>query len=141
MAKISPRKGLAVGLAVLGVAGLSLASASQLNLTSNGTAATGTVSVDATCQKAATGAVTAKYKTPTLGTTGYAPSEVQLSNIDPDCAGKTVRVAWKTATGTYTELTPKTLTAPHTTATVVGFALPAGVDYNTIASFAVSIDG
>ncbi|GCD19089.1 hypothetical protein CTKZ_06510 [Cellulomonas algicola] len=141
MAKFSTRKGLAVGLAVLGVAGLSLASASQLNLTSNGTAATGTVSVDATCQKAATGAVTAKYKTPTLGTTGYAPSEVQFSNIDADCQGKTIRVAWKTASGSYTELTPKTLTAPHTTATLVAFALPAGVDYNTISSFAVSIDG
>lgn len=139
--KFSTRKGLAVGLAVLGVAGLSLASASQLNLQRTGTTETGTVNVDAACQKAVTGAVTVKYATPALGTTGFAPADVQFTNIDADCKGKTIRVAWKTASGAYTALgTPQTLSAALTTASVVSFALPAATDYNTIASFAVSID-
>lgn len=138
MAKFSTRKGLAVGLAVLGVAGLSLASASQLQLSSAGTAQTGTVNLDAACQKS--GPVTAKYATPTLvSATGYASSAVTLTNIDAACVGKTIRVAWKGTTGGYTELASKTLATADSTSGST-FSLGA-VDYNTVASFAVSIDG
>ncbi|AEE44767.1 hypothetical protein [Cellulomonas fimi] len=140
--KFSTRKGLAVGLAVLGVAGLSLASASQLSSQWQSTTQAGTVDVDAACQKAATGTVKVKYDAPALGASGYAPTQVQLSNIDGDCKGKTIRVAWKTGAGTYTALgTAQTLSATLTTADTVSFALPAATDYNTIAAFAVSIDG
>ena len=86
------RKGLALGLAVIGIAGLSLASAAQLNLTTSGSIQAGSVLIKADCQTSAT-PIAVTFAAPTYvagnGTTilsKYAPTNVVLSLIDAACA-------------------------------------------------------
>ena len=82
------RKGLALGLAVLGVAGLSLASAATLTLNS-ATLGSG-VKVVASCD---TDGIDVSYGTSFLATIpGYRVTTVTLKNVDASCATKTVTV-------------------------------------------------
>ena len=139
------RKSIAIALAVLGVAGLSLASASNLSLLWNGTTQAGTIPVTADCQSAVTGNVKLKFSDPLLGANGYAPASVVLTNIDPLCKSKSLAIAYKT-TGAYLPLTvsPTTLSASLSATDLITIALPAltaPASYNDIASFAVSISG
>ena len=59
------RKSIAIALAVLGVAGLSLASAAQLNLSPSNTVQSGTAAVAADCQPTGTPVIVA-FDAPTL---------------------------------------------------------------------------
>jgi hypothetical protein len=78
------RKSLAVALAIVGVAGLSMASAAQLNVTSD-TVAAGT-SVVAACD---TDGVSVAYTTGFL-TGSYRVTGVTISGIAPACVGRTL---------------------------------------------------
>jgi len=83
------RKGLAVGLAVLGVAGLSLASAATLTVNSS-TLGSG-VQVVASCD---TDGIDVSYETTFVpGTTPiYKVNKVVLKNVNATCQGKTVQI-------------------------------------------------
>ncbi|WP_315098094.1 hypothetical protein [uncultured Cellulomonas sp.] len=95
------RKGLAVGLAVLGVAGLSLASAAQLTLTNSSSALSqaATTTVSGACQQ--TDVAVSFGTTPAAGTLGTGASfgynatvdSLVLNKIDAACAGKTIKIA------------------------------------------------
>jgi hypothetical protein len=78
------RKSLAVALAIVGVAGLSMASAAQLNVTSD-TVAAGT-SVVAACD---TDGVAVAYTTGFV-TGSYRVTGVTISGIAPACSGRTL---------------------------------------------------
>ena len=82
---------LAATLAVIGVAGLGIASAAQLNLTSAPLGAGSTIV--ATCQS--TGTITVGF--PTAWSTASSPaayrvSSVTLANVNASCAGKPFRL-------------------------------------------------
>src|SRR4051794_9603438 len=139
------RKGLAIGLAILGIAGLSLATASQLSLTPSGKFQTGAVTLDADCQ--GTTAIGVTFPNPVLNTaTGLynAPAVVftGVKSTTAECGGQTVRVAYKT-TGVYTAITPNpanvptTITAGSTSSLTV--TLPAGVTQNDITGISLTI--
>lgn len=85
------RKASAVALAVVGLAGLSLASAATLNL-SGSTLAANTATV-ASCQPATT-PVTVGFATAfTVATSpSYKVTTVRLTSVDAACAAKDVRV-------------------------------------------------
>lgn len=97
------RKSAAVALAVLGVAGLSLASASTLSLT-GGTLQAGVTDLT-NCQPAATKVVVG-FGTPALGSNGiYNVADVKLSNVDAACAGKAVKITLLSGTApSYTQV-------------------------------------
>ena len=82
------RKSVAIALAVLGVAGLSLASAAQLNLTGTASVQSGMLAVNADCQPSAK-AITVAFSAPVpyLAPTGttYASKTVNIANIDAAC--------------------------------------------------------
>ncbi|MBO9567944.1 MAG: hypothetical protein J7503_03880 [Cellulomonas iranensis] len=104
------RKILAVGLGVLGVAGLSLASASQLNV--NGTSASvaqaGTAAVTTAVCQTSTVAVSYGLASGTPGSLGTGAQfgfaaeadALTLTSFDAACGGKTVKVALGSASGT-----------------------------------------
>ncbi|MCV2395065.1 hypothetical protein OEB99_12170 [Actinotalea sp. M2MS4P-6] len=85
---ISRRKSAAIALAVLGVAGLSLASASTLDLT-GGTVQAGVTDLT-DCQTS--GDITIGFGTPGFAGGSYGVSSVVLQDVDAACAGKAVRV-------------------------------------------------
>lgn len=111
------RKTAAIAFAVLGVAGLSLASASTLNLT-GGTLQAGVTDL-ADCQ---TGTVTATVAAGAFQATparGFKAGNVTLSGLSATCVGKTVQVALldssnaqlgTSITGTLTSATSISLT-------------------------------
>jgi hypothetical protein len=95
------RKGVALGLAVLGVAGLSLASAATLTLNNGSTTLSqaATTTVTGACQQ---NPITVSFSTtPLAGTLGTGASfgynatvdSLVLASIDSGCAGKTIKVA------------------------------------------------
>jgi hypothetical protein len=85
------RKSAAVGLAIVGIAGLSLAAAAQLNATSSSLGATTTVV--APCQPNSD-LITATYTTAytSAAPAGYKVSSVVLSGLT-GCVGKNVKVS------------------------------------------------
>jgi len=89
------RKGAAVALAVLGIAGLSLASAAQLNLTGTSQFQAGVTDL-ASCQ---TTTVNVKFATPTLTSGAYKSASVDLVAIDAACATKTYKLSFLDAAG------------------------------------------
>ena len=135
------RKSLAIGLAVVGVAGLSLASASQLTMNwGQQTFQAGNVTVKTDCQ---TTPITVTYDSPTfLGTqtNPWTIANVNFVGIDATCNQKTYEVAYKVGTGAWTQTTPTsgTVSATGTTNTITT-ALPAGVDPSTITAWALTI--
>jgi len=103
------RKTAAIAFAVLGVAGLSLASASTLNLT-GGTLQAGVTDL-ADCQ---TGTVTASVAAGAFQATparGFKAGNVTLSGLSATCSGKTVTVALLDASNTQLTSLTGTLTA------------------------------
>lgn len=91
-----PRRAAAIALAIVGVAGLSLASASQLDLVwGSGQLQAGNVAVDAGCQ--GTAKVTVSYGAPTFTsstTNPWSGSTVDLAGIAGACAGKRYEIAY-----------------------------------------------
>ena len=82
------RKSAAVALAVIGIAGLSLASASQLDLT-GGTLQAGTTDLT-DCQPSGTPVVAEMSAGTFVAGTGYEASNVSLTGIDGACTGKQI---------------------------------------------------
>ena len=87
------RKSAAIALAVVGVAGLSLASAAQLNLTS-GALGAGT-SVVAACD---TDGIAVSFA-PTYAAGGYTATNVTLTGVHANCDGQTYRIQVTGASG------------------------------------------
>ena len=83
------RKGLAIGLAILGVAGLSLASASALNLTGTPQLQAGVKDV-AGCQ---TSSIAVAFAAPALAAGSYTSSSLTLTSFDSTCVGAKYKVA------------------------------------------------
>lgn len=143
------RKSLAIGLAVVGVAGLSLASASQINFDTTGaTFQAGSVSVKADCQGATP--VTVKYATPTFtssATTPWTVANETFGTVDAKCSGLTYDVAYTTAAGGQSGWvsagtgTVPSVTAPSSASIVVATPSASGVavDVNTITGWALTI--
>ncbi|PVU83349.1 hypothetical protein DDP54_10475 [Cellulomonas sp. WB94] len=77
------RKSIAIALAVLGVAGLSLASAAQLNLTGSNTVQSGTLALTADCQ---TTTIPVTFSAPARTGATFGSDTVTLSKIDAACA-------------------------------------------------------
>ena len=134
------RKSLAIGLALVGVAGLSLASASQLTMSwGQQTFQAGNVTVKTDCQ---TSGITVSYDSPTfLGTqtNPWTIANVNFVGIDKACDQKKFDVAYKT-TGDWQQATATsgTVSAAGTTNSITT-ALPAGTDPSTITAWALTI--
>ena len=128
----SRRKSAAIALAVIGVAGLSLASAAQLNVTSGSLAAGNTVV--AACQPAAT-PVTTGF-TNAFATGGYTTTAVTLGNVDALCAGLNVRITVTNAAGASLGEATGTAAAGATS-----YTLPAGISAAAITGVSVIISG
>ncbi|MBX9245786.1 hypothetical protein ICW40_13340 [Actinotalea ferrariae] len=88
------RKSAAIALAVVGIAGLSLASASTLQVT-GGTIQAGT-SLNAACD---TNGVAAAFES-AWAATQYKADKVVISGIEAACSGGTIRVSVLNAAGT-----------------------------------------
>lgn len=95
--KNNSRKALAVALGIMGVAGLSLASASQLNITPSQNIAVGTTTFVAACDDA----VSVSYTYDTVGFTNYTDLVVSgINQTAPNkCEGKTLKYTLKDNTG------------------------------------------
>lgn len=129
------RKGLAIGLAILGVAGLSLASASALNLTGTPQLQAGVKDV-AGCQ---TSSIAVSFAAPTLVSGAYTSNAVTLDKIDATCAGSTYKVALLGA-GNVLLGTAFTGTVPATSPSVpLTLTLGAGQTADAITRVAVTI--
>lgn len=136
------RKGLAIGLAVVGVAGLSLAAASQLSLTSAAKFQAGSVTINADCQ--GTTAIPVTFGAPTLNTTSgvYSAASVDFGSIavtgTPNCNGLKYKVAIQTSTGgTWTDITPTG--SPTVTAATLSVAIPSGTTASNITGVSLTI--
>src|SRR4051794_21447974 len=133
------RKGLAIGLAILGIAGLSLATASQLTLTNSGKFQSGAVDILADCQ--GTVPITVGFTAPALNaTTGvFSAASITFAGVKSqvgECVGLNYKVAIKVGT-TYTDVTvgtPKVAApvSPATTTTIT-VAIPSGTVQSDIA--------
>ena len=135
MASSNRRKTAALALAFVGVAGLSIASAAQLNL-GTGSLGAGTTVV-ASCQT--TGTIGVNFETAFAGAE-YKASTISLSSIDAKCAGLKYKVTLTDSTGA-TIGTEATGTVPATTgtATVTLNATLTGVSAKAITNVAVVI--
>ncbi|KRD43143.1 hypothetical protein ASE38_02370 [Cellulomonas sp. Root930] len=134
------RKGLAVGLAVLGVAGLSLAAASTLSLTSSAKFQAGSATISADCQGVV--AIPVTFGAPTLATTGvnagsYSASSVKFASIVAACDTLNYKVAIKTAAG-WTDITPTT-PAPKIAGTTLDVSIPTATLANDITGVSLTI--
>jgi hypothetical protein len=110
--KKNSRKVLAVALGIMGIAGLSLASASQLNITATQNIAVGTGSFTAACDTA----VDVSY-TYSIATGKY--TNLVIAGIDPSCVNKSLTYTLKDNT-LVTPVVLKTATiTPLTAATSV----------------------
>lgn len=126
------RKGLAVALAVLGVAGLSLASASQLTLTGTPQLQAGVKDV-AGCQ---TAPIAVAFTTPTISGGDYKSTSLTLTSFDAACttAAAKYKVALLDSTGAVVQET----TAANVTTGVATIALTTATPAN-ISKVAVTI--
>lgn len=112
------RKSAAIALAVVGIAGLSLASAATLTVNA-GSLGAGTTTLDAACDAA----VDADFTTVFNATTGaYDVDSLTVSGIDDTaCAGQTIRV-------TVTDTTTSTIVLDDASTTVTAASLPFALD-------------
>lgn len=126
------RKGIAVALAVLGVAGLSLASASQLTLTGTPQLQAGVKDV-AGCQSSS---IAVAFTTPVITASEYKSTSLTLTSFDAACttALAKYKVALLDSTGTIVQET----TAANVTTGVATIALTAATPAN-ISKVAVTI--
>ena len=117
------RKSIAIALAVLGVAGLSLASAAQLDLTQTNSVQSASLALNADCQ--GTAAITVTFAPPARAGGAYFSNYVTLSGIDSStsgCFGKKYKLALLDKDGgvvgteqaTTTTISASTLTYPLT---------------------------
>ncbi len=143
--KNTRRKALAVGLAVLGVAGLSLASAAQLQLnTSNGALVQAGVE-DLSASGCQVGPVNVSIETTGGGSLalgsgfGYQDGDyaLDLTGIEAACAGKNMKVALGTSTGTSLGETTVLAAEDQTIALATGFG--SAVDPEEVAKVSVTI--
>lgn len=126
---------LAASLAIVGVAGLGIASAAQLNLTSAPLGAGSTIV--ATCQSTGTIAVAfpAAWNT-TQAPAAYRVSSVTLSNVNANCAGKPYRLQLLNNSGVAlgAELTGNlSLTGGAATITIAAANQPLAADLGGVA--------
>jgi hypothetical protein len=140
------RKSIAIALAVLGVAGLSLASAAQLGLQGTASVQSGILAVNADCQPQAS-KITVSFAAPTLtttaGITSYASAAVKLAGIDSTAAGclnKNYKLALLDVNGALVATIDAEVTGQisATNATPLTLAIPAGQD-NNIKTVALTI--
>ncbi|MBO3084991.1 hypothetical protein [Cellulomonas fengjieae] len=126
------RKGLAVALAVLGVAGLSLASASQLSLSGTPQLQAGVNNV-AGCQ---TTPIAVAFTTPTIAGGEYKSTSITLSSFDAACttAGAKFKVALLDTNGAVVQETAAANVATGVATIALTTATP-----NTIGKVAVTI--
>lgn len=125
------RKTIAIALAVLGIAGLSLASASTLNLSSSATIQSGSVDIAADCQGSAKVPVT--FGAPTFTAGVYASPSVNYSGLVTACQGLNYKAAVLVGT-TWTELTASTVPSSGTITADLG-----AIDANSIIKVALSV--
>jgi hypothetical protein len=123
------RKSIAIALAVLGVAGLSLASASQLTLNGTASVQSGMLQVNADCQ---TAPITLTFSAPVRTGTTYASATVNLAGVNntavTGCAGKNYKLSLLDSTnGLVAGTTEQTGTIA---ATSLSIAIPASQDNN-----------
>lgn len=131
------RKGLALGLAVLGVAGLSLAAASTLTLNSSAKFQAGSTAILADCQT--TGVpIPVAFGAPALNTTSglYSASTVKFSSIATTCNTLNYKVAIKTAAG-WTDITPGT--GAQISGTTLDVTIPTATVANDITGVSLTI--
>ncbi len=109
------RKSAALALAVVGIAGLSLASASQLTV-NGGTIQAGTTTT-ASCDA---DGVAAKFASSwsTAAPAGYKADTVTISGIDAACAGGDMKVSVVKADGTAVEFSATGIGATWTSAAI-----------------------
>ena len=108
------RKSAAIALAVIGIAGLSLAAAATLDV-NGGTLQAGT-SLDAACD---TDGVTIAYTTSVV-VGAYTVSALTIKDVEVACAGKTIEATIVKPNGTtYVLLTGQVVPAPVSPATAV----------------------
>jgi len=138
------RKGLAIGLAVVGIAGLSLASAAQLNVNSSSLGAG--ANVVASCQPTTGPAIKVAFTTAyTASAKSYTVTGVTLKNVAVACAGQTIKFDLLAADPTATSsasLAAGTYLIPTTYAAVADLpitASPATIDSSTVNGVAVVI--
>lgn len=124
------RKAGALGLAVVGLVGLSAASAAQLNISSS-TIGAGSTTVPA-CQTS--GPIRASFDTTWTGTpAAYRTTAVTLTGIDYACDGGTVKVTLPSATPAVAELVGVLTGIPAAGGGSITLTIPAG-SYPTAAS-------
>ena len=137
--KKTHRKVVAVALGVLGVAGLSLASASTLNVNTGSNIQAGVATI-AACQ--GTTAVAATFGAPVLTAGTYTTPSVTLSGILTACAGKSMKVAFVDGAGVSVESSVVTLPATGTgTLAAQTVVVGAGMDSAALSKVAVTIYG
>jgi len=108
--KKNSRKALAVALGIMGIAGLSVASASQLTMTTSEEVGVGVEAFGDNCQAGTTLAVAYDYAAnASAATSGFGITDVTVSNIAAACAGLDITVSLEDSTGT--ELFTSTATA------------------------------
>lgn len=144
MSKNTNRKirAAAVALSIVGVAGLSMAAAAQLNLSFTGSFQAGATTVTADCQ---TGDVGVAFSVPafdTAATTGapWKISTVTFSGISAPCSGKSFKTAYKT-TGGWVEIAGTGAGAGTGTisGTSVSVNIPSGINQQDITQLALTI--
>jgi hypothetical protein len=137
--KKSHRKVVAVALGILGVAGLSLASASTLNLSSNSNIQAG-VNTVAACQ--GTTPVAASFGAPTVTAGTYKTADVTLTGILSACGGKSLKVAFVDSTGATVESAAVTLPSTGSpTLAPQAVTVGTGMDSSALTKVAVTIYG
>ena len=120
--KNNSRKALAVALGIMGIAGLSLASASQLTVNTSSEVGAGVKAFGDNCQGSTPVTVSYAYATNALaGTTGYGITTVTVSGIATACNAKLITLGLTNATGATLYTSPATAIA-GTTATVTATA-------------------
>ncbi|QGQ20330.1 hypothetical protein GC089_15455 [Cellulomonas sp. JZ18] len=126
------RKVAAVSLAVVGVAGLSMASASQLSFTPDSQPQMQAgVEVAGACQ---TSPLTVTFGEPALAGSTFRSSTVTVGTFDAACVGESAKIALLDASGAQigTTYTVASLTAGPVTAPIAG-------DASAVGSVAVTI--
>ncbi|GIG22564.1 hypothetical protein Cch01nite_32880 [Cellulomonas chitinilytica] len=139
------RKVLAVGLAVLGVAGLSLASATQLNLNANNAQFQAGVQTVANCQPSGQN-ITVGFGAPTLTAGAYGTTTLEFRNVSDVCLNKLSRVALTYGTTPVTVEVPSATTGTTVALTNVtggygtlSVTLPAAVAADAVTKVALTI--
>lgn len=130
------RKIVAGTLVGLGVLGLGMAAATQLNLGWAGQFQAGTVDVNADCQ---TGEITVSYDRPEFAEAAETPwsiANVNFAGIDDKCEGLNYQVAYKVSEG---ESWVEDATGKIPADADLSVAVPAAVDVQDIAEFALTI--